>query len=388
MGFAKEMLRWATLNGHSVDTYWQKVLRAKKGDGGNVGEYGIEWDYSNPSPSLTRTGDAAGFSNPVPAASLAGTGSSPFDNIMPWAGMRMCNIINGEVVYWQGDPQFSETAYDTMVFIPEFWYKAEKDTENHKWRWSISPTEREGYAKHPGSGRYIGRFHATSNKVEVVLHSKSGESIVAEAPRSFFRIKSHERGSKWWMLDLPTWSALQLLYLIEFADFDAQSKIGTGHDRGTLANTGGTTGASYHTVKRSHNSNQYRWIEDPFANVYDWVDGFVASGGEAYVGTSNATFSDSVSSLANSGITFPPSGLITGFGFSSVCPWAFIPDSTSNGPYTGYVTDYFNTPSETCVLRVGGAYSASEYYGMFCFLVNLKSDNNSKFIGSRLIFIP
>ena len=50
--------------------------------------YGVEWDYSQASPALTRTDDAVGFPAPVPATSLDGSGSSPFDSVMPWAGMK------------------------------------------------------------------------------------------------------------------------------------------------------------------------------------------------------------------------------------------------------------------------------------------------------------
>lgn len=49
--------------------------------------YGVEWDWTSSGPTKgTRTDAAAGFSDPNPAVNN-GNGSSPFDNLMPWAGM-------------------------------------------------------------------------------------------------------------------------------------------------------------------------------------------------------------------------------------------------------------------------------------------------------------
>ena len=84
--------------------------------------YGAAWDGGS-STQFTRLDDAVGFADPV-AAVGTGAGSSPFDNIMPWSGMKEYNVVNGEIAYQKGvDPSFSRTKYDTVVRIPKFWYK-------------------------------------------------------------------------------------------------------------------------------------------------------------------------------------------------------------------------------------------------------------------------
>ena len=92
--------------------------------------FGVVWDYANSTTSLTRltaASDPNGYvtvditEEPSPALST-GAGSSPFDNFMPWAGMEEYNIINSAVAYRQGDAGFSRSDYDTMVYIPEFYY--------------------------------------------------------------------------------------------------------------------------------------------------------------------------------------------------------------------------------------------------------------------------
>src|SRR5699024_525061 len=45
--------------------------------------YGVLWDGTS-TTALSRTDDAAGFSDPVPAVSN-GSGSSPFDDLLPWS---------------------------------------------------------------------------------------------------------------------------------------------------------------------------------------------------------------------------------------------------------------------------------------------------------------
>lgn len=392
MGFAKDYL-WAKL-GLLPNNYWRKVLRT--GGGGGVvteGEFGVEWDYSSPSPKLTRTGDAKRFRDPIPATSLTGTGRSPFDNILPWAGMRMCNIINGEVVYWHGDPQFSETDYDTMVYIPEFWYRAEKDTAASKWRWSISPTEREGYARHPGSGRYISRFHISGGSSGVF--AKADVSPLVNISRANFRSYSHNKGAKWWMLDIATWSALLMLYLVEYATFDSQEKLGTGQDSKSILETGRTSGAVYHTIMRSKDSNQYRWVENPASNVRDWLDGFLSSGSSpskqrVYVGTDPATYSDNPSSLVDCGFLLPSkTGYISDLAGNAECIFAFIPVA-SDGSLSTFVTDqyYVTDYSGAHAVVVGGDYRVTKTFGLFYFNAYYTPTGTLTNTGARLIFIP
>mgnify|MGYP002624684584 CR=1 FL=1 len=348
--------------------------------------YAVQWDYSGNvvSTILARGGLASAFSDPSPATSISGSGSSPFDSIMPWSGMKRYCMIGGSWVA-DTDPSFDETAYDTMVYIPPFYFAVEKDTANNKWTWAISPTAQSGYTLHPGSGRYIGRFHTSGDST--LVSSLSGVAPLASTTRPNFRTYSHNKGSNWWMLDIATWSALQMLYLVEFADFHSQSTLGTGHNTGAAGNTGGTTGAAYHTLKISSGDNMYRWVENPFSQVRDWVDGAFFSARAAYVGTNNATFADSTTGLTSTGITLPSSAYITGFGYSSVCPWAFIPDAASGGGASTFVPDYVYSNAGARALYVGGYY-AGVSCGFFCFSGSSEASVTSASLGSRLLYIP
>jgi hypothetical protein len=345
--------------------------------------YSVEWDYTQSSPALTRIGLSSGLSDPAPATSLTVEGSSPFDNVMPWAGMKRYNIIDGAVAYSEDDAGFSMTDYDTVVYIPEFYYAAYKDTENSKWRWSISPTPKEGYELHPGSGRYIGRYHTSGDSSAVF--SKSGIQPLGKTTIANFRDYSHNKGENWWMLDMATWSALQLLYLVEFANFHSQNKLGTGN-YGKGEASGATDGSVYHTYNGS-SKNQYRWVESPHGGMLDFVDGIVASNRVVYIGTNNSLFSNETKDLNTSQVTLPTAGYIKNFGYSTMFPWAFIP-YTSGGSKATFVPDYTNSATGICGLIVGGEVGINDGYGLFYFDAHNSMSNNSEIIGSRLIFIP
>lgn len=348
--------------------------------------YSVEWDYSQSATTLTRIGLSSGFSNPAPATSLTATGSSPFDNVMPWSGMKRYNIINGEVAYSEDDAGFSMTDYDTVVYIPAFYYAAYKDVANSKWRWSISPVEKEGYALHPGSGRYIGRYHTSGDSTAVF--SKSGVQPLVSTSRINFRSYSHNKGENWWMLDIATWSALQILFLVEFANFNSQSLLGKGYGSSSQA-VGSTDGAIYHTYNGGNITNQYRWVEHPFGRCYDYADGFISSAKVCYLGTDNSTFTDATTNLKTSDITLPRiNAYITGFGYSDKFPWAFLPDAATGGSASLYVTDRVYSNNGEFALSVGGTFYNDDVYGMFYFnAANIASNTNTN-IGSRLIYIP
>lgn len=345
------------------------------------GAYGVEWDYSQTSPTLTRKGLAAAFANPAPAEGNSGSGSSPFDNILPWSGMKRFNVIGSEYVP-ETDSRFDQAANDTVVYIPEFYYTAYKDAANSKWLWAISPTAKEGYCKHPGSGRYIGRYHTGGSSSGV--YSKSGVTPLVNTSQTNFRAYSAAKGDGWRMMDLAAWCALELLYLVEFANFDSQTTLGKGWNTGSIGTMGGTDSAAYHTVKATGAHNQYRWIEDPFSNCWDWIDGFVGNKTKTYA-AANSSYAGGNSDLNELGFALPSSGAIHGFGYSESAAWAFIADTASGSDYTTYVCDRVYSSSSLYPACVGGDCYGNAFCGFFFFNANSSAANANGNLGSRLL---
>lgn len=227
--------------------------------------YGAEWD-GTATTKLTRTDAAALFTDPVPAVNN-GTGSSPFDNIMPWAGMKRVT-----------DSQAGE-----LVEIPKFWYKLTQNGNGIRIQISAAPVA--GFNVSPahidrGDGKgereavYVGRYHcANTYKSTTNVKPYTGKTV------SEFRTGIHNLGENIWSIDFLTVWTIQLLYLVEFASWDSQGCIGYGGGNGrSTGNMGYTDAMRYHTGTSLSSrttyglGTQYRWIEGLWDNVTDNID--------------------------------------------------------------------------------------------------------------------
>ena len=360
--------------------------------------FGVCWNYNAQSTALTRLKKATDpnglvnvdiTTNPAPAVGT-GAGSSPFDNYLPWSGMDEYNIINNAVSYKKGQSGFSRSNYDTVVFIPEYYFRIIDDAANKKRYFYIADKAKSGFTKHPGSGKYVGRYNTISG-----YYSKTGSQPLANMTRATARTNSKNKGSKWGQYDFASWCAVWLLYLVEFADWNSQATIGVGICTGSsMSNTGGTDGMSYHTgtaasSRTATGAVQYRNIENPYGNIWEWIDGVNFSDGTVYVCTTPASYADDTTAgYTNAGTKVQSSGFIKAIGLSSAAPWAFFPTEVG-GSETIYIPDYASYSSGWRVLMVGGYYGNSTgYVGLFCFNAYYASSNSNSIVGARLLFHP
>lgn len=355
--------------------------------------FGVCWDTSNSSTALTRltpSTDPYGLvtrsvtTEPVPAVGT-GSGSSPFDSYAPWNGMKECNLNNaGAVTAWKGDSGFSRSNNFTMVFIPEFYVAAKRN--GTKQYFYVSDKPKNGMTKHPGSGKYIGKYHIGSQIV-----SKSGVSPLVDYSRSWFRTGAKNSDSKFHLYDFATYCAIIFLYIVEFADWNCQKKIGPGITNGSMHLNGDTDNMKYHTGRTNdwagdaQNPVQYRWVENLWGNVRQWVDGFNANGTTAYYCTDPSKYADDTSTgYANIG-TLPAPGWIKDL---TVTDNGLLIPKTSGGSETTYIPDYVWSLSGWCVLDVGGDWSNGTYAGLLYFRAQDASSLSSSYISARLLCEP
>lgn len=360
--------------------------------------FGVCWNYNAQSTALTRltkSNDPNGLvnvnitTNPSPAVGT-GAGSSPFDNYLPWSGMDEYNIINNAVSYKKGQSGFSRSSYDTVVFIPEYYFRIIDDAANKKRYFYIADKAKSGFTKHPGSGKYVGRYNTISG-----YYSKTGSQPLANMTRATARTNSKNKGSKWGQYDFASWCAVWLLYLVEFADWNSQATIGVGICNGSsMSNTGGTDGMSYHTgtaasSRTATGAVQYRNIENPYGNIWEWIDGVNFSDGTVYVCTTPASYADDTTAgYTNAGTKVQSNGFIKAIGLSSAAPWAFFPTEVG-GSETIYIPDYASYSSGWRVLLVGGYYGYSTgNVGLFLFDACYASSYSDSGVGARLLFHP
>ena len=367
--------------------------------------FGVSWDSSNPSTALTRLTKANDpnklvtvdiTTEPVPAVGT-GSGSSPFDSYMPWMGMEEYTLNNetGRVSAKKGDPGFTRTniSVPVMVKIPEFYYKIEKSGSIFRYYVADGPVD--GLSLHPGSGdNYLARYEAgeaSSGTLGFILASYSGTTPSVSKTRSTFRDYARNMASGFQLRDIAAWCAYDLLYLVEYADWEGQKKIAQGLVNNPSVNKTGLTDAMvYHTGRANSSDNsavQYRWIENPWGNVREWVDGINFQNRTAYICTDPTKYADdTTANYTSTGVTLSSTtGWIKGLGLSTDFPWAYLPNEPG-GSSTTYIPDYMYSGGGWRVLNVGGSYSKRLNGGQFYFdASNTSSDKNSD-LGARLQF--
>ena len=336
--------------------------------------YGVEWDWTSSGPTKgTRTDAAAGFSDPNPAVNN-GNGSSPFDNLMPWAGMVKETRTGG-----------------VMVKEPKYWYKWTKTGKKLKLQIADGPVE--GFHVDPvnmdrGDGlgelnfSYIARYHCASGTYK----SETNKAQQVSITRSAARTSIHNLGANIWQMDFAQMWYVGMLFLVEFADWNGE-RIGRGCSAsGSKENNGKTDAMQYHTGTTAANRDtygytQYRNIEGWWDNVYDWMDGCYYNSNGLNVIKNPNQFSDSANGTL---VGKPVAGYPSDFTIptQSGLEWALFP-SAAAGSTTNYVPDYWDFSGSSPCLRRGGSYSQYQNHGPFCVSYGGASGTNAS-IGCRL----
>ena len=344
-------------------------------------EFGVSWDRSS-STSLTRLGFSASFANPVPAVN-SGDGSSPFDDYYPWSEMKEFNVINDTLSYEKGvDAGFSRTSYDTVVRIPKFYYKVVSSGATLELWISTGPME--GYTLHPAfEGKdfiYISRYLSGSS-----YDTKSGISCKRSLNRPTWRTGARAKGTNWDLINVAVHSAVQMLYIVEFANWDSQTCIGTGSSSST---SGITDPMNYHTGAYN-NCVQYRGIENLWNTNHTIIDGVNVNGQTVYYCTDRSLFADGTSTnYTDIGFTVPSSdSFIKELGDCYQAPWLLFA-KTAGGAAGTYIPDKQNGMSNGWKMLVRGGPGTSTSNGLFAQSMNSGYSATVSDYTSRLIFMP
>lgn len=339
--------------------------------------FGVAWDGGS-GTKMTRTDGASGFSDPTPAVG-GGSGSSPFDRIMPWAGLVKLERTGG-----------------TMVAIPKFWYRWEKN--GNALSLQIANRAVDGFFVSPahadrgdGSGErdvvYVGRYHCANGTCK----SETGKAPQTGMTRSAARAAVHALGSDVWQFDYAMRLTIQMLYLVEFADWNSQNCVGYGCGNNVSAEDNGTTDdMQYHTgttaaSRTTYGFTQYRNIEGLWDNVWDWMDGCYNNSSGMNVVLKPGNFSDTENGKL---IGVPGSGWITALDVAEQdgVQWP-VPLSLSGGDGAHYITDTVDFSGTSPCLRCGSGFNTSLNRGMFCISCSGQTVT-SAFIGCRLMELP
>lgn len=308
--------------------------------------YGVKWNEST--DAYQRTGALVDLA----------CGASPGNDYLPVQRlMRRCVMSDAGVVQYYLDPADSTKKVNgaaanldgsdgqVLVEVPKFYLRYSYAANVHQWDISLVPLD--GFFPHPAffkdgawvdyryTGAYEGSMYDDSESamatdaVAVAASYASGDilcSVTGQCPkvnetRAEFRAMAAERGSGWRQQDYFLTAAIQLLYLVEYADFDSQSMISNGrtmfsNGSWVIAGTGGyigQTGYSNSLGNASGGSSRasalditaidtsqvayndfmsYRGIENFFGNVWKFVDGININDNIPYFCNDESAFAD------------------------------------------------------------------------------------------------
>jgi hypothetical protein len=364
--------------------------------------------------------------------------------------MKRCVVDASGVVQYYLDPTDSTLKEDgtaaniggsdgnVMVEIPKFWYRHTLDGTENTWEVADGPVD--GFVVHPAfikagvevDYRYIGVYDAcvfddsasayiaglnldsNSSNVDTAadkLASVSGIYPMVGLSRNQNRLLAANNGTGWHQLDFALYSAIQMLYLVEYADFNSQGNLGAGNTNGGYFASSADQNDSPHTIAGASNSlgnastdtttgagvsakpgtsfMSYRGIENWYGNCWTWADGInvnVTTAGNVHVTNDYRDFADATAA----GHTLITSAFPTASGFirDLLNTGAyFLSSSNSGASSTTFITDqHFANASASQVVLVGGSASNGANAGGFCLNSSADAGAATRFRGARLAY--
>jgi len=347
------------------------------------------------------------------------------------------DIFESGESYEIGTVNFGGADGQVMVEIPKFYHNQSR--VGSVLFWNVSLYKLFGYTLHPAfwkdgqevDYRYYSAFEGSmydasteamtakgsiaTNMYETddVLCSVAGQWAKTHEKRSEFREAALTRGEGWRQLDFAINSAVQLLYLIEYADFHTQGMIGNG--RTTLSDgsweadsyigmTGLSIGDGNGTNSVSNGGSAgyltdymtYRGIENWYGNVWKMLEGITWDGRWTGVAAAQPVYftnnvehfkdygSDNMRFLTNASYIGTTAGYISDFEET----FGFIPSAVGSA---SLVHDYYWQYSKSSrdywrVVLFGASADVGGQAGGFTLLVNNIWSAALPYIAGRLAY--
>lgn len=416
--------------------------------------YGVEVDFKN--KKFTRLAGAVGK-----------TPGDAFNGVKAFGGRRRCNVTDeGKVVAYFGDAGYSETGVLTsaitkgegdnirtyaaktkvqvMVEQPKFYYKVVplelekiqggKGFHMRKARYYVSDTMKAGFKLHPAfikDGKeknfiYLSAYEGctydtsasayklndaqdvdwTDDVLASIANAKPTSGLTqSSATRNGFRTIAAKRGLGWSQETVQAATATELLFLIEYASFDMQSKIGAGVTTKTDDGATSMTEITGATTTLGNKSGQvintngysvvaYRGEENPFGNIWKWIDGinvYNKNEGSVYIADHGFKDDTNAAPYSDAGITICGSnGYVSAFAYNEDFDWLFIASEVL-GNSSLPVGDYFwqnKAYNGYTVAVLGGIWSNGSSAGGFGWSVDNASGYRNRSVGGRLLYVP
>ena len=391
----------------------------EQGIQGIQGILGVEADFTN--GTFVRLADARDLQP-----------GEDFNRYKMYNRKRCIMTDDGVVLAYYGEPGYTETGklteeitkddvvypVDTevqvMVEQPKFYYKvvplktedvalnSERCTKLRKARYYVSDTMREGFKLHPAFIKnkveldkvYMSAYEGSVENEK--LWSRSGYAPQVYQTVATFRTHVKARGERWDPCLIQFCWMNTLMFLIEYAEFDAQQTLGYGQSNlsgpvktGLTSELGNATGKVYNSETDVNCSVNYRGIENLYGNLWMLCDGLTVNNYMVYVADHDYVMNSAAEpNEREKGLQCcASSGYISAFCYVPKYDWCFIPLEVS-GDANKPVGDKFwaATIKGWRVCYYGGNYGDSSGCGLSSLNLNEQTSYTYTYFGSRLCF--
>lgn len=259
------------------------------------------------------------------------------------------------------------------------------------------------------SGKNLDDMTANIDSSNDELASAKGFYPLVGVTRDECRTLAENVGTAWRQLDFYLWSAVQMLYLVEYQTFYSQDELGDGNTNGSYLSSSNSQSDSPHTIAGAGDSwangstdgtqpsagakpgtayMKYRGIENLYGNCWNWSDAInvnVGATGNVHLANDNdrSNYADDTAT----GHTLVSSSLSTGQNFiSALLPLdQYFLASAVSGSSSTYITDiHFGSSTSNRVVPVGGSAGEGASAGVFCLVALNASSVTNRVVGARL----
>lgn len=274
-----------------------------------------------------------------------------------------------------------------------------------------------GYVKNDAAG--LDFTATTGDKMASIAGVKplSGwKNATATLPN--MRILAQNRGTGWNLINFNQVCAIQLLYLIEYANFNSQTQIGqgvTGVNDTTAGNTfnnslntgftagvgtsstdlgnasGVCTGVAHYKTTESDADIQpvsYRGIENFWGNLWLWVDGInIKADYMPWIADHGFASDTFAAPYVDTGLTVhSAAGFPTNIIFGAGLNYGFLA-SAVGGANNQYLCDYYYRDTGNRAAMVGGNWALGLSAGAFSWDLSNAGSKVHRSIGARAVFV-
>jgi hypothetical protein len=244
-------------------------------------------------------------------------------------------------------------------------------------------------------------FTATTGDI---LSSVSGKVPVSNGTRANFRAIAANRGTGWTQMLYDVHSAVQLLYVTEYASFNSQSVLGLGicnvndwvtfgqypfapsGNSNVIGNaSGNTAGAVAGYAAEASKYISYRGIEQWYGHIWKWLDGINTNNNRSYICNVAANLADdTTSNYTDIGVNNKADD-----GYQNTLlniSRGFLPANTADSDASHKITDYYWQNTGWRVAFSGGSAAYALAVGCFCLALHYAAAALNAYLGSRVVF--